>query len=70
MTLYVVIGAFMAAGAIAWWFFSTGRKDAQADQMAQVNSDAILATRIKEQVEAMSSDGVRAQLLDRMRKQK
>lgn len=53
---------------IGWWLFRQGGKDNQIDTMQQVNSDALLATKIQEQAEAMSSDGVRAALHARVRK--
>ena len=73
MTLFLVgLGMVTALGL---WMYSRGRKDKgadvmdkEADQMQRINDDAYKATKLREQVEAMGSDGVRNAL--RLRRSK
>ena len=66
MTLFLVgLGMVTALGL---WMYSRGRKDKGADVMQRINDDAYKATKLREQVEAMGSDGVRNAL--RLRRSK
>lgn len=66
MTLFLVgLGMVTALGL---WMYSRGRKDKEADVMEKINDDAYKATKLREQVEAMGSDGVRNAL--RLRRSK
>jgi len=66
MTLFLVGLAMVAA--LGLWMYSRGRKDKEADVMQRINDDAYKATKAREQIDAMSSDGVRDAL--RMRRAK
>jgi len=66
--IYVLTAAFFSALAIGWWLYSRGKRDHEADVMEKINDDAYKATRLREQVEAMGSDGVRNAL--RLRRSK
>ena len=66
MTLFLVgLGMVIALGL---WMYSRGRQDKEADAMEKINDDAYKATKLREQVEAMGSDGVRNAL--RLRRSK
>lgn len=54
--------------ALGLWMYSRGRKDKEADVMEKINDDAYKATKLREQVDAMGSDGVRNAL--RLRRSK
>jgi len=57
MTLFLVGLAMVIA--IGLFMFRWGRRSKEADVMQKVNDDAYVATKIREQAEAMGSDGVR-----------